>query len=267
MKGHRWLIVHTINLELKHLKELIEKNIQHSYVEQFVKEPFIDENKLEMLHFIYQDIQIPQYIKEQHMVTIMLVQLALDTHDNIPNHHQEWVMNEREKQLSVLAGDYYSGLYYLLLSEIEEVNMVQIIASAIRHINENKVNLFYNEPASVQELLETIGQIETSLFTKVANYLGHDPRFTKIIEDLLLIKRLNDEQSEGNGVVSTYLANFKKDSNEHVAVNEQLKELIEVKKTQLERHLLQLPYKHTNFKNTILNKVCLSYNISFVEEG
>src|SRR5699024_11653277 len=111
-------------------------------------------------------------MKQQHMTSIMLVQIALDTHEKIPNQHQEWVMNETEKQLSVLAGEYYSGLYYLLLSEIEDINMIKTLATAIQQINEQKMKLFYEDVASFEALMSTIRSLETSLFPGVARMMN-----------------------------------------------------------------------------------------------
>lgn len=267
MKGHRWFRVYTIGKELNELKYNIERKLQHSYVERFVKKAFIDEDKLEILHYIYQDIQIPIHIRQQHMMTIMLVQIALDTHEEIPNEHTEQVMNETEKQLSVLAGDYYSGLYYLLLSEIEEVNMIQVLASAIRKMNESKMTLIYENYHSTQELLEIICQIESTLYIDVATYLGKDPYFIAIIQDILLINRLKREQQTLKGVVSSYFSNQVTKLNTYDDIVDEIDKLIQSKKEQLEVNLMQLPYQYNQFKNMMIDKYSLSYTTSFVEEG
>lgn len=267
MKGHRWFRVHITSNELKDFKYDLEKKLQHSYVERFVKKPFIDEEKLEILHYIYQDIQLPIHIKQQHMMTIMLVQIALDTHERVPNEDKEWVMNETEKQLSVLAGDYYSGLYYLLLSEMEEVNMIQVLASAIRKMNESKMTLFYEEYQSTDELIRVISQIESILFTDVATYLGIDNHITAIIQDILLINRIEHEQQALDGVVSSYIASVVKRLNTPDALAAEMNQVIQSKKEQLEEKLVQLPYQHIQFKKMITDKYALSYNTSFVEEG
>lgn len=267
MKGHRWFRVHITSNDLNEFKYYLEKKLQHSYVERFVKKPFIDEEKLEILHYIYQDIQLPIHIKQQHMMTIMLVQIALDTHERVPNEDKEWVMNETEKQLSVLAGDYYSGLYYLLLSEMEEVNMIQVLASAIRKMNESKMTLFYEEYQSTDELIRVISQIESILFTDVATYLGIDNHITAIIQDILLINRIEHEQQALDGVVSSYIASVVKRLNTPDALAAEMNQVIQSKKEQLEEKLVQLPYQHIQFKKMITDKYALSYNTSFVEEG
>src|SRR5699024_4157598 len=127
MSGRRWFKVRTIEIELQELKKNIERKPQYSYVKQIVRKQFINTYKLEILHYIYQNVQLSKVVKHQQILAIMLVQIALDTHDLIPNGKQDMTMSETEKQLSVLAGDYYSGLYYSLLAEIGEVSLIQKI--------------------------------------------------------------------------------------------------------------------------------------------
>ena len=267
MKGHRWFRVHTKSIEINELKLCIKNKLQHTYVDRFVKKPFIDEDKLEILQYVYNDIQLPRQMKQQHMTSIMLVQIALDTHEKIPNQHQEWVMNETEKQLSVLAGDYYSGLYYLLLSEIEEINMIQVIATAIRKMNENKMVLFYEEVHSIDELLYLIRDIESNLFTEIASYLRTDPILISIIQDVLLINRLNRELTEPNSILANFLTKFRTELEIQENYKDEINKVILCKKDQLENKLMELPYQHIQFKNTIRAKFALSSNTSFAEEG
>src|SRR5690625_4710701 len=119
---------------------MIEDKIRHSYLEKFIQKPLIDIDKLLILYYIYKDIEIPSNKKQQYITTIMLVQIALDTHELIPSNGSN-TMTKTEKQLSVLAGDYFSGLYYLILAEIEDIEMIEILATAIKKINEHKMIL------------------------------------------------------------------------------------------------------------------------------
>lgn len=266
MKGHRWFKVRTINIELQELNKNIERKLQYSYVEQFVRKPFIDEDKLEILYYIYQNVQLSKVVKHQQILTIMLVQIALDTHELIPNEKQDSTMSETEKQLSVLAGDYYSGLYYFLLAEIGEVTLIQKLASAIRRMNENKMTLFHEEYQSINELLELIQLIEADLFTEVAEYWNHQPILIGIIQDMLLINRLNSEVHAKYGTVSSYLRQcMEVDTQEKIEY--EINEIIHHRKSLLENKIASLSYQETALKNMIINRYSLSYNTSFVEEG
>lgn len=178
----------TSNQDIDKIKHLIRTKSNHTYLEKFIPEPIIDIDKILILYHIYNHISIPESQKRQYITTIMLIQIALDTHELVPT-QPETQKDETEKQLSVLAGDYYSGLYYLLLSELEEIEMIQILATSIKQINEYKMKLYYREVTSLEDLKFTIKKIESLLFSNVASYLN-EPIIVPIIEEWLLINKM-----------------------------------------------------------------------------
>src|SRR5690625_8001095 len=88
--------------------------------------------------------------KRHWIVATMLVQVALDTHELVPvtSSADASEFKTSARQLTVLAGDYFSGLYYLLLAETEDIKLVQILSCAIKTINAYKMLLNYNESES-----------------------------------------------------------------------------------------------------------------------
>src|SRR5699024_12275108 len=111
--------------------------------------------------------------KERYIITTMLVQLALDTHDKVS---VDDILETRTKsqipnQLTVLAGDYYSGLYYFLLSEIDDFELIHVLATALKEINEQQMNLYYTERLSSEEFIYIIKSIETLISTHVTDHL------------------------------------------------------------------------------------------------
>src|SRR5690625_2025322 len=193
--------------EISQLKSMIEKKMRHSYVEKYIQKPLIDLDKLTILQYMYKDIEMSSEKKQQHMTTIMLVQIALDTHELVPVRNCN-EFSETEKQLSVLAGDYYSGMYYLLLSEIEDIEMIQLLATSIQKINEQKMKLFYDNFHTMEEFLQTVMEIESLLFTKTAIYLNHSCALVSIIEHFLLLKRLYREKQLVKDKQFSYLFNY-----------------------------------------------------------
>src|SRR5690625_5997028 len=85
--------------------------------------------------------------------------------------------------------NYFSVLYYLLLSEIEAFDMIHILASAIKEINEYKMKLYYQEIYSLQDFIHVLKKIESLLILRVAAYVN-EPELNPIIEDWLITGKL-----------------------------------------------------------------------------
>jgi len=270
IEGHRWFNVRTLRTELNELENIIKSKIKHSYVEKYIQKPFIDSDKICILNYLYNHLQMPIKRKQQYITTIMLVQIALDTHELIPsNNHHVRTMSETEKQLSVLAGDYYSGLYYLLLSEIEDLKMIHVLAEAIENINEQKMKLFCGNPETVEDLFLTIQNIESLLFTEVATFINADETIIPMIIELLMINRLYKEKDQIIQQQFSYIDNFMKNmaTDNSYSVIHMIDDEIDRRKQKLDQLLIQLPYHFIVLKNIIRNKVKLTYNASLAEEG
>ncbi|MFC4557389.1 heptaprenyl diphosphate synthase component 1 [Virgibacillus kekensis] len=193
----------TSSLDTDQLRKLIEKKMHNSYIEKYVHIPQIDDNKLKLVTLLLKETakSVPEY--NSNIVSAMLVQLALDTHDLVPstNTREKTASDMKTKQLSVLAGDYYSGLYYLLLAETEDIEMVHILAGAIKEINEYKMQLYYLEKGSPSEFLKLVKNIESLLFVRVAAY-ADAAVISEVVAEWLLLNKLKKERTHltGKGV-------------------------------------------------------------------
>ncbi len=187
--------LNTSGMDIRYLKQHIEDKIQHSFLERYINKPVINEDKLRLLVEIITNTKLPDYKKERYIVTTMLVQIALDTHDYVPSNTDENENKEIKlnKQLHVLAGDYYSGLYYFLLSEIDDFDFIHQLATAIKEINEQKMKLYYNEVSSFEDYLQLFQRIDALLIIHVASYL-HVTILGKVAEQWLFVTKLNVER-------------------------------------------------------------------------
>ncbi|MGM8365339.1 heptaprenyl diphosphate synthase component 1 [Virgibacillus sp. W0181] len=182
-------------IDTEEMLALIDDKIQHSYIEKYIEKPVIDENKLYVLISILNKAAISECKKKQYIITAMLVQIALDTHELVPIKTSESnKVNKTKKQLFVLAGDYYSGLYYSLLADIEDVNMIQSLAAAIKEINEYKMNLYYGEYNTFQDFVKLTGKIETLLIKRVAESMDEQYIIPLVEEWLTLIKLIREKE-------------------------------------------------------------------------
>ena len=203
------------------------------------------------------------------MLTIMLVQSALDTHELIPADNDS-EMSETEKQLSVLAGDYYSGLYYYLLSKNNNIELIQLLAEAIKEINEDKMNLYYNDARDFNEFIHLMMRIDTALLTNTARYFHIEPVFIRLIEKCCLINQLTaaiQHIKEGQfSYAGHYLMKVRETADDHYILSVIAGELNKHKE-ELDVLLSALPYSYQHLNGFFRNKYQLSYNTTLAEEG
>lgn len=268
-EGHRWFMVHSLDLDSRELMNKLEEIMQQPYVEKYINKPLMDEDKVRFLTEIYQRIELKEQDKTQLMLTIMLVQSALDTHELIPADNDS-EMSETEKQLSVLAGDYYSGLYYYLLSKNNNIELIQLLAEAIKEINEDKMNLYYNDARDFNEFIHLMMRIDTALLTNTARYFHIEPVFIRLIEKCCLINQLTatiQHIKEGQfSYAGHYLMKVRETADDHYILSVIAGELNKHKE-ELDVLLSALPYSYQHLNGFFRNKYQLSYNTTLAEEG
>src|SRR5690625_3679392 len=99
--------------------QTVKNKIKYSYIENHIQKPVIDREKVKLLTTLLNYSSLSKQLKKQYILSVMLVQVALDTHEQIPVTSEGNWESPKEKlktQLFVLAGDYYSGMYYELLA-------------------------------------------------------------------------------------------------------------------------------------------------------
>lgn len=131
--------------DLIEMKERIRTLISQSYVEQYVDVPAMAESRLVLLYVFLCENGVDRKRAKVLCTTTGLVQLALDTHESVKNGYDSTLVSERNRQLTVLAGDYYSSFYYHLLAESGEIEAVRLLANAIQEVNEAKMTLYLTE--------------------------------------------------------------------------------------------------------------------------
>lgn len=180
------------------LKKNIIKKFNHPFLEKYVGTPYIDIDKLWIVKQMTSDMDNP--MKEQYIYATMLVQIALDTHDRVERENSvlEYDQAPRTTQLKVLAGDYYSGLYYYLLAMGENLDLIQVLARAIKEVNEKKIELYLTNYDDIKVFLKNFLKIDFLIFKKLASFLECSD-VTELTFELLYFKRLKDEY--------TYLVN------------------------------------------------------------
>ncbi|MFB1050490.1 heptaprenyl diphosphate synthase component 1 [Paraliobacillus sp. JSM ZJ581] len=177
------------------IKVELEDKLQHPYLKKFIKKPVINNDKLVILYNLIEQTSYSEEKKKNYILTTMLVQIALDTHDLVSEKHdQESKQTTKSRQLTVLAGDYFSGIYYYMLSKLEDIAMIATLASTIKEINEIKMTLFYEKKQSLNDWVDGVKALESILIVRVANHINN-PSIDSFIQQWLLTKRLLQEKT------------------------------------------------------------------------
>lgn len=94
----------------------------------------------------------------QAALAVGAVQVAFDVHDSI--HPVD--ATAAEQQLTVLAGDYYSGIHYQLLASIPNFPFIRDLSIEIGLVNEAKVNSYMESIQNVHTLTNALQIIDSN---------------------------------------------------------------------------------------------------------
>ncbi|WP_042457931.1 heptaprenyl diphosphate synthase component 1 [Neobacillus dielmonensis] len=178
-----------IRQKYTNIKEKVEKYVWDTYLLKYIESPTIDQDKLLVLVSIADLHNLEERESENLCLSAMLIQIALDTHEHISKLQEDGV----ERQLTVLAGDYFSGLYYKLLADSKDISMIKTLSKGVKEVNESKITFYYQSPSSIDQVMESLKLIESSLMTRFAGYFKLDI-WNYFLEDLLFFKRLLNEK-------------------------------------------------------------------------
>lgn len=269
IEGHRWFNVHTISSKLIELEKVIYDKVEHPYIDKFLEKPFIDSDKLAMFYYLYDEVSITESKKNYYITTIMLVQMALDTHEIIPS-PSEKSMDETAKQLSVLAGDFYSGLYYYLLAEIEDIPMIRTLANAIEKINEYKMVLYEADVPSLEQLVTVMQEVEATLFKEVAQLMQVDEQTVEVVAQYFIVNRLCDELQKIRDHRFSYLENYVTQHDVHAGernLQKWIEQEIIGRQRQIEQSLAMQSSTNMMLKEHLEARLLMDDNMMIAEEG
>lgn len=253
------IFLNTPELDLTQMKKLILDKIKYHYMDQHISQPKIDEDKLALLIAIIDHSSLAKQKKIQYVIATMLVQIALDTHELISDdsRQRESAEGKLTEQLNVLAGDYYSGLYYYLLANVEEIEFIRLLASAIREINENKMKLYYKEIQSFPDYVATIRHINGLLISQVASFFNN-LQLEHLSDEWITLASLYREREKIVHKQSTMLSSI---------TGQELDAWLQKKSQSVVRIIRELPSTYNKLKKYFLsdNKVIIKTSVS--EEG
>lgn len=272
------MTMQNIRQKFTDVKKKLEKRVFDTYLLKYIESPIIDEDKLLILISMMDALDLPYRKVEKYCVAAMLIQIALDTHEHI----NKFSIDGSARQLTVLAGDYYSGLYYKLLAETEDVLVIKALSAGVKEINEHKIMVYRQNQETIEKLMTSVKLIESSILIKMAEHFNVN-YWNDFLANMLFFKRLLNEKTQfirGNSSILfdalkkvMYPGNEFRKSGLLTEQNHQLlmvcDRYLEFSKQVLENELLKSSYLNDLFaaRISLLLNQHQPFAKTFVEEG
>ncbi|NNU90431.1 heptaprenyl diphosphate synthase component 1 [Anoxybacillus sp. CHMUD] len=175
--------------QIEQVRTRIQRAIAHSYVDRYIQPRMIDEDRISFALSMLRSAQVEENIALDYVFAMMLIQLALDTHDEVDEQQIS-----QQKQLTVLAGDLYSGLYYDFLARRHDISLIRRFAEAIKEINIQKIRL-QQLSSNDLERFHCIAVIESALLRQLAEHV-HAHEWGEVACYLFALKRVYRERAK-----------------------------------------------------------------------
>lgn len=242
----------------EHYTNLIHTSTKNKYLNKHLDNVFVETEKIQALDCLINN----NANKENFILATMLVQIALNTHDQIDKQMDDQdIKSKKEQQLTVLAGDYYSGIYYHILSQSSDISFIRQLAEGIHELTKLKTTVFYQAYDRTDRFLADYSALHSMIIKSVAAYFNRETHFDFVSKWLLAIK-LEREYSRLEQGDQTFFHQLVQDKllkqNTTKHLQNLLKQMIHYTKRELSDYKNLLPeYLHplTTFSvNTILEE-------------
>lgn len=175
------------------IQDKITTEMQLPFLQGEIVQPIISNQWLYTLSLILSKSNKTEDEKVQYGVAIAFIQMALNLHDQVSlSDKDETRDDDNTRQITVLAGDYFSGRYYSILASLNDTPLIFHMANAIRLINENKVLLELNQNLNKNQVNESISILETHILKVVCEYLEVEESLQDFYS-FLTLRRLEDK--------------------------------------------------------------------------
>lgn len=171
--------------QLDVLNKMLYENCYHPFLEKHIKLPNYDADRVMLLSHTLQNVSVSRAEKDAYITAAMLAQFALDVHEDVTNPH----ISMKQRQLAVLAGDYFSGKYYSILAKYHNIELIKKLASAIKTINEQKIYVYRYKGENIESFIESIKKIESNLTVHFCRHFNCSEMYHQFIVEFLFLKR------------------------------------------------------------------------------
>ncbi|MDR6224506.1 heptaprenyl diphosphate synthase component 1 [Desmospora profundinema] len=163
--------------QLNQILSDIERQASHSFVDRHIQRPEVPAFFVAVLYHALRSRQLPADRLHLYCVTITLMQMGLDIHERVSPGPSSGEGRMHLRPLTVLAGDYFSSLFYRTLSQAGEIDGLACLSQAICKVNEAKMELYFMrqvDPVPWQTILDLVRQVRGGLISAVSSFFCRD---------------------------------------------------------------------------------------------
>ncbi|MET3289517.1 heptaprenyl diphosphate synthase [Brevibacillus fluminis] len=173
--------------DMQEINERIGRLASVPFLKEYVDYPGLAENRLALLFVFLCDAGLGSERAKTLCTATGLMQLGLDTHETVKTHYEAGETADRNRQLTVLAGDLFSSHYYHLLAKAGEVMAIRILSESIQVVNEAKMRLYLLEKSNQltwESYVSLRKTIDTALYIRFVEHFSIDASVEKFWKSL-----------------------------------------------------------------------------------
>ncbi|OGX68718.1 MAG: hypothetical protein A2189_07400 [Paenibacillus sp. RIFOXYA1_FULL_44_5] len=158
------------------ISETAKKYTEYDMIQKYTDLPEFPNFRAKLLYLFLDKCSQSMSASELFTLVTSLAQMGIDTHELVPNTHAspEDSRENRAKQLKILAGDYFSSVYYHLLAENGHVDAINLIAQAICEVNRLKMNVYTRMrqwKLTAEEYIQNMVHIKSQIFASFSKLM------------------------------------------------------------------------------------------------
>lgn len=127
----------------------------------------------------------------QSALAVGAVHAAFDAHDAVSLEEATSI----EQQLTVLAGDHFSGIHYRLLASSSDFLFIRSLSNTIGRVNEMKTRLHLEQLSHPEQLIQHLEEIEAGCIVDFYHTYGFT-QYSPFVKIALSLIRLQQEMSK-----------------------------------------------------------------------
>jgi heptaprenyl diphosphate synthase len=159
------------------VEQMAHKYMNHEMIGLHTELPDFPDGRIRLLYAVLGQQPAASSDKELLSLVTSLVQVGLDTHDMVDNSTGDaggGMPAMRSRQIKVLAGDYFSGRFYHLLSQAGHIDAIRRLSEAVSELNRIKMTVYLKtaqRKLDTEEYVKYGTQLKSGLFLSFTGFM------------------------------------------------------------------------------------------------